>query len=282
MWPNTVALVTSNALIIRHGLFHIFMKEEMNKLRHTSHVIDIFLFTVHSFFFFDEALRHTQHRRLREEAPNCSSYTFLRLRDCFSFFTFFSTLNGDFFCELLFTFIFFLLYSSTVWHNSFFYILANGTTDELFSLLNVFTLTWFATLKGFLFFRGENFHSFRAEQQNRKRKLFDSRVKLQLISTAVEVGLTCWALSSFGLFFLCLKHIDFHMCWRSQHSARERKCEVNELTFLPGIRRKKSFLTFKSVIFVIIVRDLKRFWMKTFSKVTEKLVELLLTIASTY
>lgn len=164
-----------------------------------------------SFFFW----WGTHKRRSREEPPNCS-YTFLRLQDFF--FTFFSTFNGDFFSwTSLFSSPQKLLLFINSWHNSFFYILANGTTNELFSLLYQKKSSLFFST----FFRCKNFHSFRADQQNIKRKLFDSRVKLQLISTAVEVRLTCWSLSAFWFVLLAV------FSTRLSHVliARERKCE---------------------------------------------------------
>ena len=140
--PKTVALLTSNALIICHGTFHIFMKGKMNELQHTRvMLLTYFLSTVHSFFWWG-----THKRCSREEPPNCS-YTFLRLQDLLVFFTFFSTFNGDSFVNFIFSLP--LLFINS-WHNSFFYILANGTTNELFSIHKPLHFDfYFANFKGF-------------------------------------------------------------------------------------------------------------------------------------
>lgn len=125
MWPKTVALLTSNALIIRHGTFHISLLAT-----HESCVIDIFPLYGSFFFWWG-----THKRRSREEAPNCS-YTFLKTF-CFFRLPFLALFNGDF--SFFQTSLFFSLYLINSWHNSFFYILANGTTNELFFyFLNLF------------------------------------------------------------------------------------------------------------------------------------------------
>jgi hypothetical protein len=242
MWPKTVALLTSNALIIRHGTFHIFMKGRNERAAtHESYVIDIFLFTVHSAF--DEA--HTNVAREK------SHLTVLTLFSDFFLLPFLALLMETlFFVD--FSFIFFrqfLLVSINSWHNSFFYILANGTTNELFSL--PFQTRPSSLWKAFFWlFWCKNFHSLRADQQNIKRKLFDSRVKLQPISTAVEVGLTCWSLSLLlGSFFMRCWTQTFACVGRSRRE-RERKRELksrkcwmkcrlwNEIWVLNGFRGK--------------------------------------------
>ena len=133
--PKTVALLTSNALIICHGTFHIFMKGKMNELRHTrATLLTSFLSTVHSFFWWG-----THKRCSREEPPNCS-YTFLQLQDLLVFFTFFSTFNGYFYFELIF--YLFHFYLSTVGTTVSSISLRTERQMNYFQSVNLFTLTF--------------------------------------------------------------------------------------------------------------------------------------------
>lgn len=166
--PKTVALLTSNALIICHGTFHIFMKGKMNELRHTRvMLLTSFLSTVHSFF--DEA--HTSVAREKSHLTVLTLFSDFKI--CLFSLPFLALLMETF----LWTFFFFslpLLFINS-WHNSFFYILANGTTNELFSLHKPFHFDfYFANFKGFffdpncVFFWSKNFHSFRTAKHKKK------------------------------------------------------------------------------------------------------------------